>query len=352
MTIRERTLAAIAHTQVDPVPVDFGATDVITERLLEHFGLADRGELLRRLGACIRWVGPQRVAGNAEAEAYYAAPAPATDVHTFGFHRRWGEPDRFGDPHYAEVPRLAGNVTVADVEALTLPRPQWFDFSTMPGGTDDYLTLYNCGSYMLIGGGLRGMEDFLVDMVANRPVAHALVGRVHEMMFAFAEHSLTRSPLRPDMVRIGSDFASASALTISLGTFREIFRPRIRELVDLIHRHGALAFFHCCGAMSELLGDLIDAGIDLIDPVQTVCPGMEPERLKREFGRHVTFHAGVDTMHLLPHGTPQEVRDATRRLADVLGRDGGYIMAPSNGFRSDTPLANVLACYEGAGERD
>jgi uroporphyrinogen decarboxylase len=202
---------------------------------------------------------------------------------------------------------------------------------------------------MLVGGGLRGMEDFLVDMVANKKIAHALIQRVHDMMLSFAERALVGPNGRPDLIRIGSDFASATGLTISLATFRELFLPRIRELIELIHRHGALVFFHCCAAMSDLLPDLIDAGIDILDPVQTVLPGMEPERLKREYGTHVAFYGGVDTMRLLPRGTPQEVREETRRLAGILGKGGGYIMAPCNGFRSDTPIDNILAFYEETG---
>ncbi|MCG3179265.1 MAG: hypothetical protein BIFFINMI_01599 [Phycisphaerae bacterium] len=349
MNIRERTLMAIGHADVSPVPVDYKATDVITSRLLERFGLADVEALNRRLSAAIRWVGPKRDPANSAAAEFYAAPAPNVDVHAFGFHRRWGEKDAFGDAHYIELPRLAGEIAVANVEALSLPQAEWFDFSTLPAACDDFLTLYNSGSYMLIAGGLRGMEDLLVDMVANKPAADALIGRIHEMMMSFARRSLAGPGGKPDIVRVGSDFASANALTISLRAFREFFLPRIRELVACIHAGGALAFFHCCGAMSELIPDLIDAGIDLLDPVQTVCPGMEPERLKREFGRHLTFHAGVDTMHLLPEASPGEVRDAVGRLIDVLGAGGGYIMGPSNGFRSDTPIENVLALYRAAG---
>jgi uroporphyrinogen-III decarboxylase len=117
----------------------------------------------------------------------------------------------------------------------------------------------------------------------------------------------------------------------------------------LIKSRGLIAQYHCCGAMSWMIPDPIDMGIDILDPMQLYLPGMEPERLKREYGRHLVFWGGISTQQTLPFGTPEQVRAEVRDRARVFGQSSGYVLSPDHTSMPDVPAANVIALFaEGA----
>ena len=126
--------------------------------------------------------------------------------------------------------------------------------------------------------------------------------------------------------------------------FREFIAPYLKEMCGLIHELGAKVLFHSCGSIRPLIPDLIELGVDILDPIQPVCD-MTPETLKSEFGDKLCFHGGIDMQRLLPLGTPEEVRAEVGRYERVLGKDGGYILAPAHLFQPDVPPENVLAVY-------
>jgi uroporphyrinogen decarboxylase len=122
----------------------------------------------------------------------------------------------------------------------------------------------------------------------------------------------------------------------------------LKEMTRLIHGLGGRALYHSCGTIWRFVPDLIECGVDVLDPIQPTCPKMQPESLKAEFGNRISFHGGIDMQELLPHGTPAQVEAEVRRYCEVLGKDGGYIMAPAHLFQPDVPPENILAVYRGA----
>jgi uroporphyrinogen decarboxylase len=128
--------------------------------------------------------------------------------------------------------------------------------------------------------------------------------------------------------------------------FDRFVAPRLRRLVALAHGHGVAVMFHSCGAIVPLIDRLIDLGIDVLDPLQAAAKDMEPALLKQRFGARLCLHGGIDTQHLLPHGSPEDVRREVRRRSAILGAGGGYILAPCHVLQTDVPTANVLAMYE------
>ena len=128
--------------------------------------------------------------------------------------------------------------------------------------------------------------------------------------------------------------------------FRTFIKPRLARLVDMTHSHGAAFLFHSCGAIRPLIDDLIEIGVDILDPLQAAADGMDPQGLKDAYGRRVCLHGGICTQHLLPHGTPDEVRAEVRRRIDILGAGGGYILAPCHNIQSVGPAENVVAMYD------
>jgi len=153
-----------------------------------------------------------------------------------------------------------------------------------------------------------------------------------------------------DVFEYGNDYGTQRGLLISAELYRKHFKPREKRMFEAIKsRSAAKLFYHSCGGIAEIIGDLIECGVDILNPVQTSAAGMEPEHLVGEFGRELTFCGGIDVQRLLPYGTPDEIRSEVRRTASILGRFGGYILAPCHCIQADVPPENIVAMYTALG---
>jgi len=121
------------------------------------------------------------------------------------------------------------------------------------------------------------------------------------------------------------------------------FRIRLKNWCDLIHSHGKKVLYHSDGAVRPLLPQILSCGVDVLNPIQHICPGMERAALQQDFGSQVIFHGGIDNQHVLPFGSTEDVRRETRTCIDTLGRDGGYICCSCHNVQAGTPVANILA---------
>lgn len=130
--------------------------------------------------------------------------------------------------------------------------------------------------------------------------------------------------------------------------WREFFLPVWKRLFPIAHKHRMKASLHSCGSVREVLGDLVDAGLDMLEVTQVSAAGMDPVELKREFGAHLIFYGGVDVQHILPDCRVDEVRSEVRRLIEILGENGGYILASCHFMMDDIPVENALAMYDEA----
>jgi len=149
-----------------------------------------------------------------------------------------------------------------------------------------------------------------------------------------------------DIWFFGNDFGSQSGLLISRGMWHEFFGENIARLTSLAHSYGLKVMMHSCGSIREIIPDLIEAGVDMLDPVQVSAAGMDPRSIVDCFGGEIVFHGGVDTQNVLPFATPQEVAGHAREVAETLGEKGGYIFAPSQILGPDIPMENIVAMYE------
>ena len=141
-----------------------------------------------------------------------------------------------------------------------------------------------------------------------------------------------------------------ASLIMSPRTWRELIKPHLARVFAVGKAHGLWVAYHCCGSLRPIIGDLVEMGLDVLNPIQCNCPGMDALELKREFGANLAFMGGVDTQDLLPNGTADEVRRATRRLIDGMTHDGGgYILAASHTIPPETPMENIFAMYAEAG---
>ena len=195
---------------------------------------------------------------------------------------------------------------------------------------------------------LRGMEDALLDMAADPELADAMLGRCGDFSVMLSAAACERFDV--DWLWLGDDVAGQQSLMMSPDLWRALVKPHLKRSADVGLRHGLPVAHHCCGALRDIIPDLIEIGVSVLNPVQCACAGMDAAGLKHDFGQHLTFMGGVDTQGVLPNGTPAEVRRATERLiADMTPDGGGYILAASHTIPPETPDENIFAMYEVAG---
>jgi methylmalonyl-CoA mutase cobalamin-binding domain/chain len=185
-----------------------------------------------------------------------------------------------------------------------------------------------------------------MDLVINPAIPLYIMDRLTEISVELTRRVLDRVGDRLDMIYFYDDVATQASLMISQKMWRDYIRPRHAQLVELAKKRHLAVMYHCDGAIYPLIPELIELGVDLLNPVQADAKGMEPPRLKAEFGDRLSFHGGLDIIKTLPRGTVEDVRREVRERVQVLGREGGYILASSHHIQADTPLANVLAMYE------
>jgi uroporphyrinogen decarboxylase len=148
------------------------------------------------------------------------------------------------------------------------------------------------------------------------------------------------------MVYFYDDVATQKSLMISKDMWTRYVRPRHAKIIELAKGYGKQVMYHCDGSIFPLIPDLIDMGVDLLNPIQAEARDMDPQRLKAEFGDRLSFHGGIDIIKTLPRGSVEDVKAEVRERGRVLGENGGYILASSHHIQSDTPLENVMAMYQ------
>ena len=195
---------------------------------------------------------------------------------------------------------------------------------------------------------LRGMEQTMLDMAADPDLAWTMFERCADFAVELGEAACERFPL--DWLWAGDDVASQHSMLMSPATWRKLIKPHLQRTFAVGKSRGLWVAYHCCGALRPIIPDLIEIGLDVLNPIQANCPGMDALELKKEYGRHLTFMGGLDTQDVLPFGSVEQVRRATARLIEGMTCDGGgYILAASHTSPPETPDENILAMYAQAG---
>lgn len=207
--------------------------------------------------------------------------------------------------------------------------------------------LFEWGSY------LRRMDNFLLDLAGEQAKAVALLDKLVELHLAGLDRLLPVVGNHVDLIQLGDDLGMEAGPFFSPKLFRSVFKPRYAVIVKHIKKRcpHLKIFLHCCGSVKPLLPDLIEAGIEILNPVQIAARNMDPAVLKKEFGSSLTFWGGgCDTQKVLPRGTPQEVKDHVRRNIDILAPGGGFVFCQVHNILADVPPENIVAMYEAAME--
>jgi len=215
--------------------------------------------------------------------------------------------------------------------------------------SSDYAMMIGFGGNLFEGGQfLYRTDEFLLNLMAYPGEMEILIDRLTEVHMQNLEPLLEAVSPYVHIIQFGDDLGTQSAPMLSPELYRKLFIPRVKKLFQKVKEKTDMAvFMHNCGSISEFLPDLIDAGLDIINPVQIGAVGMEPEKLKKEFGRDLVFWGGgIDTQHTLPLATPEKVREEVKRNTEIFMKDGGFIFNQVHNIQAGIPPENIVAMYE------
>jgi uroporphyrinogen decarboxylase len=389
MTHRERVAAAIHHLEPDRIPVDLGgmrSTGIMAlayAELKDHLGISEGGiyvfdtmqqlalveePVRQRFGCDVVILDQGLLAGWRDYTLPDSTPAKiCADFRT--------EPDGAGgeyaldaagrriqhrpassyyfDPIYYP---LADVVSEADLDRYDWPTLTDEALTKLQNEAQrlyeetDYAILGSFGGAFLEGGqGLRGWADFMMDLAGDQGFAEALLDRLLDTYLRNVELYLDAVGDTIQIIQMGGDLGTQAGPQLRPQLYYEVIQPRQKALWGRIHElaPGVAVFLHCCGGIYDLIPGIIDAGCDVLNPVQINAKGMEPERLKREFGDRLCFWGGgCDTQQVLPFGTPEEVYEHTRRNVEILKPGGGFVFCQVHNVLAHVPPENVVAMFD------
>jgi len=345
-------MAAINHCPPDRVPRTFKGTPEVDRMMVEHFGLGDIEEIKPIFKADnLHW--PWRGIGARYTGTRMQTFDNGEQIDEWGVRRR---PMNYGGGEYLEIAEspLAGATTVAEIESYEWPTVDEYDFSgnaeQCSHHPDEALCTGVWCTFETVNY-LRGFQNFLTDLALNEDIAAALIRKVEDFRMACSEAALASVPAGTFQIYgTGDDFGSQESLLMSLDMWKKYFYPGIKKAYARAHKHGLKVIMHSDGAVRPLIPYLIDAGLNVLDPIQIHARGMDPQELLREFGKDLAFHGTIDVQRIMPFGTPDEVKDEVKKHLDLFGPNGGLFLSPSHCIQPGTPVGNIIAMYEAADE--
>jgi len=333
MTSRERLRAIVAGKTADRCGLWLGHPHADTWPLLHrHFGTSTEEELRTRLGDDFRWIGPWSVYKHPQKKPIFDMRRDKAQGH--------GARGVFADCE-----------DVAEVEAFEWPNLDYLDFretlDRLQKAGDRYrVSGFWCPFFHEVAD-FFGMENYFVKMYTHPDVVHAVTRHVVDFYLEANRRFFAAADGLIDAFFFGNDFGTQLDLLVSPGAFREFVFPYFRQLTDLGHRHGLQVLLHSCGAIHKVIPDLIDLGVEALLPLLALAAHMDAETLARDFKGRIAFIGGIDTQHLLVHGTPEQVKEDVRRVKRLLGPC--LVVSPSHeAVLPNVPPANIQAMAEAA----
>jgi uroporphyrinogen decarboxylase len=374
MTSRERVQAVLNHEVPDRVPIIIGVSNATGIKMKPYRALKEKLGIQAPDDYIYDW--PELGSAKVDEETMQRLHGDARGV-LDRFPKEVQERNRTRDPHapciddwgigqteiepgvwFPGYHPLADATTVEELE--NYPNwPKMDDPYRVAQAAEDARRLAEENEYAILATpwlmfpferafGLQGMDKFLMNMAMYPDFAEAMLKKNLEFCMQHMSHFLDAVGDNIDMIKIGDDLGSQDRLMISPRMYRKLLKPIHAELIALIKsKTKAKVFFHTDGDVFDLIGDFIEIGVDVLNPIQTSAGKMaDLEGLKREYGKDLVFCGAVDTQHILPHGTPEEVRQEMKRVIDILGQDGGYMVASVHTIMNEVPPENILAMVD------
>jgi len=370
---KERIIKALKHEEPDRIPVDLGTTNVTTitlgayTRLKEYLGInqeskveiVDRAQQLVKpeekilvlLGIDTRSVWLKRP-GNWKAEIR----EDESYVDGWGITRKKIQ----GSWYFDAIAFPLKKANIDDLKRCSWPDPD--DSERFKGLKKEAEKLYRDNKYPIIVDPtgsipfqnaqlLRGFDTFLMDLVLNQKFAEALMDKLLDFQIELLKKLFKEVGSYIDIIKVADDLGTQKGPLISPKLYRKLIKPRHRQLISFIRENSkAKIFFHSDGGIYPFIEDLIEIGVDILNPIQVSAYGMDPRKLKKEFGDQLCFWGGVDTQEVLPYGNVKDVEEEVKRRIDELALGGGYILGPVHNIQPDVPPENICAMYKTAQE--
>jgi uroporphyrinogen decarboxylase len=376
-TSYERVKAALEHKESDRIPFDLGSAAVTgininaLRSLREYLGMSDvvtvkdritqiadiQDDLIERLKIDVKCVAPVPPSQNGLSKDLGVENGYDRIIDEWGM--GWRMPVTGG--HYYDLFRspLSSAESIADIEKY--PWPDAFDMVRYADlkVQADKIVYCEKKAYFLerMSSGMwehamwmRGYEQFYIDMMMNPGIVQAIMEKILEVNMQYWERALATVGENVLIVSMADDLGSQNSLLVDLATYKEQIWPFHKRLFDFVKSKAKTKiyiFFHNDGAVMETFPLLIEAGVDIMNPFQVNCTGMDTKKFKKEFGKDLTIWGGsCDNQVLMPFGTPQQVRDETRRRIEDLASGGGFIFAPIHVIQNGVPPENIMAWWE------
>ena len=369
MTHRERVLAALNHRQPDRVPVDLGATRSTSivvqayERLNRHLGSTEPPRIFSKWlniahpsqAMLQRFDIDTRSVGQGGPDGWRDIVFPDDS-----YQDEWGVVrSRPAGCLYYDLTKspFAGETSAADLDRHPWPDPHdpgrcrglKAEARRLRQETDYAIALNMPGGVVTQAQFLRGFEDWFADLIADPTFYHALLERITDLWIEMAKDELDAAGDCADFCFFGDDVAFQDGPMMSMELYRKMVKPYHARVFSYIKsRSSAKILYHTCGSVAHLIPDLIELGVDALNPVQVSAKGMDTKMLKREFGKDICFWGGIDTQRVLPFGSPADVAAETKRRIEDLGPGGGYVLCAVHNLQADVSPENICAMYDTA----
>ncbi|MCL2163042.1 MAG: hypothetical protein FWH55_01335 [Oscillospiraceae bacterium] len=356
MTSKERVKNCLKRKNTDRLPIGVMTfTPDIIVKFEKQLGADGYNDVLRTLGVDVKKLKlPYRAQTDAFQEEYrrrYSRDWPYSDVHV-----PYRFMESFGIEQSGTYSAVMGCIfedieDVKPIEDYPWPDVEWLDYEAM---RDEMIVsgefALSAPDWSPIFGTLCdffGIESAMINMKLNPTIIDAAIERITDYFYRRNQRMYETCKGLFELFYIGDDFASGQGLMISVDTFNRFFRNPLQKLIDQAKSYDLFIHEHCCGMMTELLPVFIEMGVDVVEPCQFHITGMEPAKLKREYGRDIVFYGGVNTQHTMPFGTPDQVRQEVRALHEVFS-NGGFILCSDHCLLDHFPLENMMAMHEEA----
>jgi uroporphyrinogen decarboxylase len=341
MTPRERWLALFAREKPDRIPTDYWATDEVTGRLQKEMRCSTMEELYCKLNIDgIVSINPPRT-------ALHHPDDPESDI--WGLRRSKID---YGGGSYDEFANhpLADMTDVEQIHAYTWPSADDHDYDWYRHAirhAPPHRLIRSCDyEPFLLYCAMRGMEQAMIDLIAEPEIAGAALDHIFRYYFDLNQRTFEIGKGTVDVTYIAEDLGGQQSLLFSVQQIRKFILPNQKRMADLARSYGVHVFYHTDGAARDIIPDLIDVtGIELLNPIQWRCPGMEREGLVRDFGDKIIFHGAVDNQQTLPFGSAEDVRNEVLENITIFS-GARWVCAPCHNLQPVTPTENIMALYE------
>jgi uroporphyrinogen decarboxylase len=263
---------------------------------------------------------------------------------------RWQRVSVLGTEEWFHVAgALAGAETIEDLERYNWPTPDLFDYSPLKHQVEKYqgyALRYGFGDNFERPSLVRGKEQFYCDLALRPEMAHFMIDKFTEFYCEDLTRALEATNGQIDIVLLLADLGTQQGLMFSKQMLDTFFAPYAAKLFAIAKQADVKSMLHSCGSVRDYIPELIELGVDILNPIQVRAHGMVPAELKQAFGSRLCFHGGIDIQRTLPRGTREEVRQEVRTRVGELGHDGGYIVCSTHNLQNDAPTENIVAMYD------